>query len=99
MLATVMAAAFQHVNEALEVGVNISVRVLKRIADACLGCEMNDNRKTVLRKQRLHYRAIGQIELHKAEPGLALQNVEASLLQPGVVVIVDAVEADNFAPP
>ena len=51
----------------------------------------------MLREQRLRRRAIGQIELHKTEIRIAPQDVEARFLQFGIVIIVDAVEADHLA--
>ena len=40
--------------------------------------------------------AIGEIELDEAERRLLLEQREAALLQPDVVVVVEIVEADDF---
>src|SRR3984893_7418797 len=97
MLAAIVAAALQHVDEALDIRVDIGVRVFKRIANARLGREMNDDRKTMLLEQQSDCRAIGQIELHKGEFGMALENLETGFLQFGIVIIVDDIEADDLA--
>ena len=52
MLAAVVPAAFQHVEEALQVGVDIGVRIAERMAHAGLRGEMHDMRKSVLGEQR-----------------------------------------------
>jgi hypothetical protein len=54
MLAAVVTASFQHVDEALKISIDISVRMLKRVADARLGRKMNDKGETVTLEQRLH---------------------------------------------
>ena len=52
MPAAVMAAAFQHVDEALQVGIHVGVRIGQRMAHAGLRGEMDDVGKLVRRKQR-----------------------------------------------
>ena len=74
-LQAVVAAALQHVDEALDIRVDIGVRVFQRIVNARLGCQMNDDRKTMLLEKHFDCRAIGQIELHEGEVGIALQNL------------------------
>ncbi len=51
MLAAVVAAAFQHVDEAFEIGIDIGVGMFERIANARLGREMDDDRKPMLLEQ------------------------------------------------
>ncbi len=41
--------------------------------------------------------AVCEIELHKGEIGLALQDVEARFLQLRIVIVVDDIEADDLA--
>ncbi len=47
MLAAVMAAAFEDVGEANEIGVDIGERIDQRMAHARLRREMNDTRKAM----------------------------------------------------
>lgn len=74
MLAAVMPAALQHVDEALDVGIDVGVRVLERIAHAGLRCQINDDGEAMLREKRPHRRAVCQIELHEPEVRMALQD-------------------------
>ena len=53
MFAAVVAAAFQHVDEAFDIRIDIGVRIFQRITNAGLGSEMNDDWKSMLREQRL----------------------------------------------
>ena len=69
MLAIVVAAAFEHVDEALDIRIDIGVGMLERIANAGLCREMDDHGKAVLREKRLCCRAVREIELHKGEIG------------------------------
>ena len=43
MPAAIVPAAFQHIDEALDVGIDIGVRIFERIAHAGLRREMNDD--------------------------------------------------------
>src|ERR1700761_9574436 len=97
MPATVMAASLEHIQKTFDVRIDVSVRILQRIANAGLGCEMNDGRKVVPGTQRLRRLAIGQVGFRKGEISLALEDIQARQLQRGVVVVVDAVEAGNPA--
>src|SRR5215471_1141331 len=97
MLAAVVAAALQHVEEALHVGVDISVRLLQRVPNARLRGEMHDLRKTVLREQGFGCPAIREIELQKAEFWITFQKLQPRLLQFRIVIAVHAVDADDLA--
>src|SRR5882724_3042757 len=97
MLATVMAATLQHVDEAFDVSINISVGVLQRIANAGLCREMDDHGKAVLSEKRFCCRAICEVELHKGEIGLAFQNVEARFLEFWIVIVIQAIETDDLS--
>ncbi len=95
MPAPVMAASFQNVKKAFDIGIHIGMGMLQRIADAGLRREMDDDGKAVLRKQRLDGVAIGQIEPGKAETRVPAQYCETRFLQRGVVIMVDDIEADH----
>ena len=79
MPAAVVAAPLQHIYKAFEIGIDISMRMLERIAHTGLGREMDDEGKAILFKERLHCRAISQIQPHESEIELALQDIEAGL--------------------
>src|SRR5262245_49243658 len=69
--------------------------MVDRIADAGLRGEMYDCRKAVLREQRLHGLAIGEVGLDKLKPLLSEQDLETRLLQRRVVIGVEIVEAHD----
>src|SRR5579862_5051376 len=96
MPATVVAASLEHIQEPLDIRIRIGMRIFQRIADACLRGEMDDDGEAVLGKQRLRCFAIGEIGLHEMELRLSIQDIEARLFQRRIVIIVDAVEADDL---
>ena len=54
MTASIVPAAFQHIEKTLEIGIGIGMRMVDRIAHAGLGGEMDHLRKAVLGKQLGH---------------------------------------------
>src|SRR5262245_47858725 len=97
MPAAVVAAALEHVEKALQVGVDIGMRIDQRMPHAGLRGEMHDLRKLVLGEQRRHAGAVGEVELDEA---IAVQPGELGqprLLKGRVVVAVDVVETDHGA--
>ena len=84
MPAAVVAAAFQHVDEALDVGIDIGVRIFKRIAHAGLRREMDDMRETVLAANSAATAgAVGEIELDETEAGMASSCFSRACLSAG----------------
>lgn len=83
MPTTVVPAPFQHVDKAFQIGIGVSVRILQRIADARLRRQMDNNRKAMLSEKRFHSSAISQIELHKREIRILLENIKARVFRLG----------------
>ena len=96
MLHLMMAAAFENINEADQIAINVSVRILDRIANASLRSEMDDFVEAFFGKQFLHPGTVGHIKFDKAEAGQGSQAFEAVFLERNLVVIVEIVEADNL---
>ena len=96
MLDAVVTAALQHVQRAGQVAVGVGVRVLDRVAHARLRREVHDALERALREQRLHGRAVGEVDPLEPESLLRLEPREAGLLERGVVVRVEVVEADDL---
>jgi hypothetical protein len=97
MLAAVVAAPFQHVDEALDVGVDVGVGVFERIANARLRRKMDDQREPVLCEQRGDCRAIGKIGVDETEPRIFAQDVEPGPLQRRIIVIIETVQTNDIA--
>ncbi len=98
MAACRLAAAFEHIEEADQIGVDVGVRIDQRIANAGLGGEMHDVGKPVRREQRGHRVAVCEIGLLEAKLRERRKLREPRLLQSRIVVGVEVVEADNTAP-
>ncbi|MEY9918779.1 hypothetical protein ABIF99_005094 [Bradyrhizobium japonicum] len=95
MTTRVVAAALQHVEKALEVGIGVSVRMVDRAAHAGLGREMHDFVKSMSRKQRRDGVAVGKIGLDEGEAGIVPKQRQARLFQRRVVIAVEIVEPDH----
>ena len=81
MLDPVMAAAFEHVQEAGDVRIDISVRMVERVADPCLRGEMHDALRFLRGEGRLDRRPVAEIGLDEAEAVVPREPLEARLLQ------------------
>ena len=74
------------------------MRRLKRVAHASLGGEMHHARELALGEQRRDAVAILEVELAEAESLGARELGEPRLLERGVVIGVEVVDADDGAP-
>ena len=73
MLDAVVAAALEDVHRPDDVGIDVGVRVLERVAHARLRGEMDDPLRPRLGKQPFHAGAVDEIELVEGEAVAALQ--------------------------
>ncbi len=62
-----MTAAFEHVEEAGQIGVQIGMRILQRVPHARLRREMHHWAELAVAEDRLGAGAVGKIELVKGE--------------------------------
>src|SRR6187431_1717118 len=97
MFAAVVPAALQHVDETLDVGVDVGVRMVDRMTHAGLGREVDNHLKLVVSKKGCHWRTFSKINLLESEPRMLTQNIQPRLLQRRVVVVVEIVQTDNIA--
>ena len=97
MTAFIVPASFQNIDEAFEIGVDVSVGMVDRIAHAGLGREVDHHREPMPGKQRGHRRTIRKIGLHETELRILAQDVQPRLLQRRIVIIVEIVQADDMA--
>ena len=96
MLDVLVAAPFEDVHEAHEVAADVGLRVLQRVTHSGLGREVDHLVELVLRKKSLDPRLIGQIEMLERETLLRRETIETIPLQLHRVVVVQAVEPDDF---
>jgi len=94
----VVPAGLEHVEEADEVALKVSARVLDGVAHARLGGEVHHDVEAVLSEQALDEGGVAQIAAHEGEAAVCvglIQHAEARVLDSRVVVTVEVVEADD----
>src|SRR4051794_5063763 len=96
MLDAVVAAAFEHSQRALNIAVDVRERRLDAVANAGLRAEMNDASELLRCEQLCHRFAIGEIELDELEVLASAEDLEPSVLQRDVVVLIEVVETDHL---
>ena len=98
MLHARVAAAFEDVLCADDVGIDIGIRVSAAGTHAGLRCEMNDFVRTLGLEQFRHCAAVGNILAIKREPISALKDCEPRLFEAWVIVAVEVIDADDGFP-
>ena len=78
-----MTAAFEHIAEADQIGVDIARRIDQRVAHAGLSREVHHIGKAVRGKQCRHPRPIGKIEPRETERGKAASSARRACLSAG----------------
>ena len=96
MLDAVVTAALEHMQGSGDIGVDISVRVIERIADAGLRGEMNDALGPLLGENRLDHFTLGKVSLDEIESVAALEPIKTRLFQGDIVVGAHIVEPNNL---
>ena len=96
-----VAAGLEEVEEPDEVALDVAVGVLDAVADARLGGKVDHPVEAMRREAGLDGGTIGEVG---ADEGIGVASPlgelgEAGLLEPGVVVVVDVVEADHLVTP
>jgi hypothetical protein len=94
----VAARALEDVQEPGHVGVDIGMRVLERVAHACLRGEVHDRVEAPACENLLHGGAIREVGTHELEPSrprVPGEEREPPLLEPHVVIGIEVVEADH----
>ena len=90
-------AAFQHVEEAGHVAVDIGVRVPQRVAHAGLGGEVHDAIERLRSSNSLLMPSrSAKSSWRNAKPGCGLKPRQPRLLQRRIVVVVEVVDADDL---
>ena len=73
------------------------MRIVDRVANASLGCEVDNGRKPMFCKQLIGDCAIGEFELHETELRMLPQDIQPRLLQRRIIIAVQIIEPDNRA--
>src|SRR5262249_2586952 len=96
MTSLTMPTAFENVEKAGKISVEISVRVLQRIANTGLRGQMHHRPEFALGKNAFNRASLGEIDLVEGKFAKFAQNSQARLLECGIVIIVDAVHANHY---
>lgn len=98
VLDRVVAAGLEYVEEADEVALEVCARVLDGVAHARLGGEVHNDVEAVLSEQALDEGGVAQVAAHEGEAAVRVgfgKHAQARVLDAGVVVAVEVVEADD----
>ena len=99
MLHPIVATSLKDVNKTHNVAVDVRVRVLQRVPDPGLCRQMNHLVEPTLTEQRLHARAIRHVQLLKREARPTREARQPRVLQRGIVIVVQIVDADDLVAP
>lgn len=93
-----VAASLEDVEEAHEVALEVCARVFDGVADTGLGGEVHHDVETVLGEQALDEGSVTQVAAHEREATVGIdigQHAQARVLDAGVVVTIEVVEAND----
>ena len=95
VLHAVVAAAFQQVGEAHQVGIHIGHGIDEAVAHAGLGRHVDGVGELFGREQGAHGLAFSHVLQHETETGAAFQPGQTVFLELDVVIVVEVVQAGN----
>ena len=95
MAAAIVPASFQDIGEADQIGVDIGVRILKRVSHARLRGQMDDDRKPMPREQRRYRGTIRHIKPFELKARVVAKDIEPGRLQPRIIIGVEIVDPDD----
>src|SRR5262245_23011403 len=96
MPASPVAAAFEHIEEAREIGIDIGVGIDQGMSHAGLRSEMHDGGKAIRRKQLRHELALGKVGPDEFEIRECLKLRDPGLFQMRIVIGIEVVETDHL---
>ena len=97
MFALPMTAAFEHIEKAREIAIEISMRILQRVTNPGLCREMHDRPEFALAKDAFDIAPCREIEFVENKIAEVTEDAEPGLLESRIIVIVDTVHADHSA--
>ena len=96
VLDAVMAAAFEHIQESHDIGIEIRMGVVEGVTDASLRRHMHHPLGPLLGEGRLDDRSIGEVGLDELETAMLLEPRQPRLFQRHVVIGIEIVEANHL---
>ena len=98
VLNTIVPATFQNVHEPRDIGLNVGVRILKRVANTCLRSQVHNALGPLLSKNLLYGAYVCDIRFKETEAPSSLKAIQARLFERDIVIIIEIVDAQNFVP-
>ena len=96
MLHRMMAAGFENIQEAGEVGFDVIARMGEGVTYACLRGEMDDAVRLVFGEQPVHRFMLVDVSFRKGKAVARLELCEPCPFQGDIVIAVEIVEADDL---
>ena len=96
MLHAGMAAPFEDVDEPDEVALDVGVRIGDRVSHAGLCGQVDHAIEALFPEQPGHAVTVGQVHTEQTKPRLRCESREARLLERGIVIVVDDIEAHHL---
>ncbi len=91
-----VAAAFEYIKKALNICVNIGMRVNQRVTNARLCSKINHSLRSMLLKECGHAFLVFDTEAYICEIIESLAARKASLLKTNIIIIVKVINANNL---
>ena len=95
MRGAAVAATFENVEKAREIGIEVGMGILQRVAHARLRGQVHHRTEAAVAEDGLGTLAVGKIELVKSEVLELPQHRKPRFLERGVIIIIDTVNADD----
>src|ERR1700722_11569137 len=92
----VMAAAFQHIECADHVAIDVTMRIPQRVAHARLRAQMHHSVELLACEQRRDLCSIAEIEALETVLGKPLESLETRHLEIHIVIVIEVVESDDL---
>ena len=88
---------FNKVLEAHKIALDVGTGILKGVPNPCLRREMDHAIKILLGEERLNDPSVSEVALYKRKTGVVEQRLQSIVLEIYVVIVVEAVDAHDFA--
>lgn len=96
MFDLIVAAGFEDVHEANDIGIDVGMRIFKAVANAGLGGKIDYPIKSVFGKDLFDGSAIAQVSLNEGKALMIAENGEAIMFQLHLVVIVEIIKTHDL---
>ena len=96
MLHRMLAAGFQNMGHAQQIGLCISMRILDRVAHPGLRRQVNHRIRALFGKQGIQRRPVGHVQWIKLQAGLFTQGGQPGVLEADGVIVVEIIHSHHL---